>query len=215
MAVDEYRHKGLRKRLIDELRAEGAFSEIVLEAMGTVPRHFFLDSAFVELAYENRALPIDANQTISHPSTVAHQSTLLDLEKGSKVLEIGTGCGYQTAVLLALGFKVYSIERHLVLHQFAKKILSKISNKAYLSYGDGFKGIPALAPYDGIIVTCGAPEVPESLLGQLAIGGKMIIPVNAENDEQNMVLIKRISENEFEKSTTGKFRFVPMLERRV
>ena len=214
--TDTYKHQGLRKRLINELRETGNFDERVLEAMESVPRHYFLDSAFVELAYENRALPIDANQTISHPSTVAHQSSLLsDLKKGDKILEIGTGCGYQTAVLSALGFKVYSIERHQVLHQFAKKILQKIGAKAYLSYGDGFKGLKAFAPYKAVLVTCGAPNVPDSLLLQLEVGGKMVIPVDAGKGEQNMELISRISESEYEKTTTGKFKFVPMLERRV
>lgn len=214
--TDTYKHQGLRKRLISELRETGNFDERVLAAMESVPRHYFLDSAFVELAYENRALPIDANQTISHPSTVAHQSSLLShLKKGDKILEIGTGCGYQTAVLSALGFKVYSIERHQVLHQFAKKILQKIGAKAYLSYGDGFKGLKAFAPYKAVLVTCGAPNVPDSLLLQLEVGGKLVIPVDAGKGEQNMELISRISESDYEKTTTGKFKFVPMLERRV
>lgn len=211
---DSFKHQGLRNGLIQELRAQNAFNEEVLLAMSKVPRHFFLDSALAELAYENRALPIGLNQTISHPSTVAAQSTLLRIKKGQKILEIGTGCGYQTAVLAQCGAEVYSIERLKELHLKAKKILNSLKLRAHLSFGDGFKGFPALAPFDGIVVTCGASIVPKDLLKQLAIGGVMIIPVGENFGSQTMKRITRIDDKSFQEENFGEYKFVPMLEKR-
>jgi protein-L-isoaspartate(D-aspartate) O-methyltransferase len=211
---DSYKHQGLRSGLINELRSEGAFNEETLAAMSKVPRHFFLDSALAELAYENKALPIGLNQTISHPSTVAAQTTLLKVKKGDKVLEIGTGCGYQTAVLAQYGAEVYSIERLKELHLKAKRVLNALRLRAHLSFGDGFKGFPRLAPFDGIVVTCGASFVPEELLKQLAVGGIMIIPVGENYGSQTMKRITRIAPNEFQEENFGEFKFVPMLEKR-
>lgn len=212
---DSFKHKGMRQTLVAELRQEGIFNETVLEAMLAVPRHFFLDSALAELSYQNRALPIGLNQTISHPSTVAAQTTLLKVKKGAKILEIGTGCGYQTAVLAKLGADVYTIERLKELHIHAKKIMNVLKLKAHMSFGDGFKGFPKLAPFDGILVTCGASSVPEDLLKQLAIGGTMIIPVGEHYGSQTMKRITRLDINDFQEENFGEFKFVPMLEKRM
>lgn len=212
---DSFKHKGLRNGLINELKQEGGFNEDVLVAMSKVPRHFFLDSALAELSYENKALPIGLNQTISHPSTVAAQTTLLKAKKNDKILEIGTGCGYQTAVLAELGYKVYSIERLKGLHLEAKKILNKLKLRTHLSFGDGFKGLPTLAPFKGILVTCGASHIPKTLLSQLSVGGVMIIPVGENYGSQTMKRITRLSENDFQEESFGEFKFVPMLEKRL
>ena len=161
---DSYRHKGLRKKLIAELAGKGISDTKVLEAMNKVPRHFFLSSAFLEFAYENKAFQIGAGQTISQPYTVAFQSQLLEVEKGMKILEIGTGSGYQTAVLCELGAKVYSIERQKLLHDNAKSILNKMGYKPNLVYGDGYKGLPSFAPFDRVLITCAVPVIPNELL---------------------------------------------------
>lgn len=211
MLVDNYRHKGLRKKLIEELRQKGIKDEKVLQALDQVPRHFFLDNAFVEFAYSNKAFPIGAGQTISHPYTVAFQTELLQVEKGKKILEIGTGSGYQTAVLVKLGAKVYTIERQKELFDKTKILMNKMSIKANFYYGDGYKGNEVFKPYEGILVTCGAPFIPDDLVKQLAIGGRLVIPVG-DLDKQVMTLIVRKSETEFTKKEYGDFRFVPMLE---
>ncbi len=212
--IDSYRHKGLRKQLAEEIAEKGINDLRVIEAIGKIPRHFFLDTAFAEHAYENKAFPIGSGQTISHPYTVAFQSQLLKVEKGHKVLEIGTGSGYQTTVLCELGAKVYSIERQKELFDRTKRILSRMNySTAKLYYGDGYKGIPAYAPYDSIIVTCGAPFVPEDLLIQLKLGGRLVIPIGEE--KQIMTLITKVLENEYTKETFGDFKFVPMLERKA
>ncbi len=212
--IDSYRHKGLRKQLAEEIAGKGITDFRVIEAIGKVPRHFFLDTAFAEHAYENKAFPIGSGQTISHPYTVAFQSELLGIKKGHKVLEIGTGSGYQTTVLIELGAKVYSVERQKELFDKTKRILTKMKyTSAKLYYGDGYKGIPQYAPYDSIIVTCGAPFIPEDLLGQLKVGGRLVIPVGEQT--QIMTLVVRVSETEFTKKTFGDFRFVPMLERKA
>jgi len=208
---DTFKHQGLRKQLIDLLRDKGISNEQVLEAMNKVPRHLFLDSSFEAHAYQNKAFPIGADQTISHPFTVAFQSELLEVQNGHKILEIGTGCGYQTAVLLNLGAKVYSIERQQELFKKTQLFLPKLGYRAKrLIFGDGYKGLPIEAPFDSIIVTAGAPYVPQPLLAQLKIGGRLVIPVG--NDPQIMHLYVRKSETEFQKQTFGEFRFVPMLE---
>lgn len=210
---DSYRHKGLRKKLVEEITHKGIKDPDVLKAIGNVPRHFFLDTAFAEHAYENKAFPIGSGQTISHPYTVAFQSELLEVKKGQKILEIGTGSGYQTTVLCELGAKVFSIERQKELFDRTKLILKKMNYNAKLYYGDGYKGIPTWAPYDSIIVTCGAPFIPEDLLGQLKVGGKLVIPIGEE--KQIMTLVTRVSETEFTQKTFGDFRFVPMLEKKA
>ena len=211
---DSFRYKGMRKRLIEELREKGIINEEVLAALDAVPRHFFLDSSFAEQAYSNMPFQIGSGQTISHPYTVAFQTQLLELKKGEKVLEIGTGSGFQTSILAELGGKVYSIERHKELHLKAKLILRKLKLNAQLSFGDGFKGLPNFAPFDKVIITCGAPFVPVELVQQLKIGGIMIIPVG-EGETQQMQKITKISESETEIEELGVFSFVPMLEKKV
>lgn len=211
---DEYRHKGQRRRMLDELREMGIRDERVLEAMDGVPRHFFLSSAFDQFAYQNKAFQIGSGQTISKPHTVARQTELLQLEAGAKVLEIGTGSGYQCAVLCAMGYKVYSIERQRMLYDKAGPLLRQMGFKPSLFYGDGYKGKAVFAPFDGIIVTCGAPEIPEALLRQLAIGGRLVIPVG-EGDTQRMYCFTRKGEAEFAREEHGEFAFVPMLSSRA
>ena len=206
---DNFRHKGLRKQLINLLREKGIKSEAVLDAMGKIPRHLFLDTAFLNFAYEDKAFPIGAEQTISHPYTVAFQTELLELARGEKVLEIGSGCGYQTAVLCELGVKVYSIERQKELYDKTKRFLPKLGYRPNLYYGDGYLGKESFAPFDKIIITCGAPFIPEALLKQLKVGGIMIIPVGEE--VQEMIKVVRVDENNFEQKKFGDFKFVPML----
>jgi protein-L-isoaspartate(D-aspartate) O-methyltransferase len=200
--------------MIDELRALGIQSEEVLEAIDSVPRHFFLSSAFEQFAYQNKAFQIGSGQTISKPHTVAKQTELLNLEPGKKVLEIGTGSGYQCAVLCAMGYKVFSIERQRNLFEKAKPLLANMGFKPDLFYGDGYKGKDVFAPFDGIIVTCGAPEVPEALLMQLKVGGRLVIPVG-EGDTQRMFTLTRTSPADFEREEHGDFAFVPMLSSRA
>lgn len=199
--------------MLEQLREKGITNEKVLEAMDKVPRHWFLDDVFLEIAYQNKAFPIGCEQTISHPYTVARQSELLKIEKGEKVLEIGTGCGYQTSILFFLGAKVYSIERQKDLHIKTKKMLSDLRFRAHLKYGDGYKGLPAYGPFDKIIVTAGAPVIAKPLLQQLTVGGRLVIPVG--EGKQIMTVIDRVSETEFNKQELGEFSFVPMLENKV
>ncbi|MGI6321261.1 MAG: protein-L-isoaspartate(D-aspartate) O-methyltransferase [Bacteroidales bacterium] len=208
--VDSYRHQGLRKKLVDEVRRKGIEDERVLDAINTLPRHYFMDSSFLEHAYEDKAFPIGQGQTISQPYTVAFQTQLLEVEKNDKILEIGTGSGYQAAVLYLMGAKVFSIERQRELFLKSKEFFRKFKYKITSFYGDGYKGLPVYAPFDKIIVTCGAPFIPEDLLSQLKIGGKMVIPVG--DNVQKMLVVEKISENEIKKTEYGDFRFVPMLE---
>jgi len=208
---DTLKHQGLRNKLVTLLKDKGIKDDAVLTAMAKVPRHLFLDSSFERHAYQNKAFPIGADQTISHPFTVAFQTELLQLKTAAIVLEIGTGCGYQTAVLLEMKVKVYSIERQLELFKKTKLFLPKLGYRAkQLIFGDGYKGLPEKAPFDGIVVTAGAPFVPKPLLSQLKIGGRLVIPIG--DDPQIMHLYVRKSETEFSKETFGEFRFVPMLE---
>ena len=211
---DTFKHKGKRKILIAELRAKGIADEKILEAFDAIPRHFFLDLAFEEQAYSNMAFQIGSGQTISHPYTVAFQTQLLEVEKGMKVLEIGTGSGFQTCILGKLGVKIVSIERHRDLHLKAKKMLEFFNINAKLFFGDGYAGNQSYAPYDRILVTCGAPDVPRELMNQLKIGGYMVIPVG-EGDEQKMLKITKKNNEEFSILELGTFKFVPMLERTV
>ena len=213
MPVDDFKHQGRRKMLVDLLMTKGIEDKKVLEAINIVPRHLFLDSAFVEFAYRDEAFPIAAGQTISHPYTVAFQTQLLDVHPTEKVLEIGTGSVYQTAVLVAIGAEVFTIERQNELFDFSKIILKKINlEPRYQTYGDGYKGLPSFAPFDKIIVTAGAPEIPNDLLHQLKVGGVMVIPVGEKS--QQMIVIIRLDEEKYEKYEFGDFKFVPMLESR-
>lgn len=196
--------------MVKTVKKKGITDEKVLAAIGKIPRHLFMDSSFEDHAYQDKAFPIAADQTISQPYTVAFQTELLEVKKGEKVLEIGTGSGYQTAVLCELGAKVYSIERQRELYKKTKSFLSKIGYRPkHLSFGDGYKGLPEYAPFDKIIVTAGAPEVPKELLGQLKVGGRMVIPVGSE--VQTMTLFIRKSAKEFDRKEYGAFRFVPLL----
>ena len=210
---DTHKHQGLRNQLVKTIESKGIRDENVLNAIAKVPRHLFMDSSFVDFSYQDKAFPISAEQTISQPYTVAFQTELLQVKQNSKILEIGTGSGYQTAVLLEMGAKVYTIERQNELFKKTKLFLPKIGCKPKkIIFGDGYKGLPEDAPFDGIIVTAGAPYVPNPLLAQLKIGGRLVIPVG--DDVQTMTLFVRTSEKDFEKHELGKFRFVPMLKKR-
>ncbi len=208
--VDNYREKGARKRLVNKLREKGIEDEAVLAAIGKVPRHFFFDETFWLQAYKDIAFPIGDGQTISQPYTVAYQSQLLHIKKGDKVLEIGTGSGYQTCILLELGANVFTIERQERLFERTSHVLPRIHYPANFFCGDGSKGIPEHAPYDKIIVTAGAPFVPSDLLKQLRIGGIMVIPVGTEG-EQKMITVLRVNETDYEKIVLDTFRFVPLV----
>lgn len=208
---DNFKHKGKRNRLVELLESKGIHDKNVLKAIGKVPRHLFLDSSFENHAYQNKAFPIGAEQTISHPYTVAFQSQLLNVKHGDKILEIGTGSGYQTAVLLEMGAKVYTIERQKELFDKTKILLRKMFyNPTYIAFGDGYVGLPTHAPFDKVIVTAGAPYVPDALLDQLNINGTLVIPIGIE--EQKMTTFFRKNNNEYEKKIFGSFKFVPMLE---
>lgn len=210
---DTYRHKGMRQQLVDLLRRKDITDEKVLNAINDVPRHIFLDSSFVELAYQDMAFPIGSGQTISQPHTVAFQSQLLEVSKGMKVLEIGTGSGYQACVLAAMGAKVYSIERQRNLYFKTKEILEKLPYRIKTFLGDGFEGLPTYAPFDRIIITAGAPEIPQKLIEQLNTGGIMVIPIDDEKGTgQKMLRIKKRQDNTIESEEFGDFRFVPMLK---
>ncbi len=207
---DSFKHKGKRKLLLEKLRLKGITDERVLLAMDQVPRHFFMDSSFLEHAYSDKAFPIAADQTISQPYTVAKQTELLKTAPGHKILEIGTGSGYQSAVLVALGVELYTIERQNELFKKASLQLRKMGFKPkQMIFGDGYNGHSEQAPYDGIIVTAGAPFVPKPLLSQLNIGGRLVIPLG--DKDQIMTLFVRVSQNKFEKSTFGSCKFVPLL----
>ena len=211
MHRDTFKHKGKRQQLAAIVAAKGVKDKKVLEAIKSIPRHLFMDSSFEDHAYQDKAFPIAADQTISQPYTVAFQTELLEIERGNTVLEIGTGSGYQTAVLCELGAKVYSIERQQELYKKTKIFLSKIGYRPkYLSFGDGYKGLPEYAPFDKIIVTAGAPYVPNALLSQLKVGGRLVIPIG--ENVQIMTLFIRKSNKEFDKKEYGDFRFVPLLE---
>ena len=209
--IDNSKHKGLRKRLVDQLIKKGIKSNEVLNAINIIPRHLFIDKDFESHAYIDKAFPIGSDQTISQPYTVAFQTSLLNIKPNQKVLEIGTGSGYQTAILVKLNAKVYTIERQ---YDLFRKVIKRLPLLGYepelIKYGDGYLGIKEHAPYDKIIITAGAIDIPKTLLLQLKIGGIMVIPVG--KNIQEMTCVKRISKNKFEKELMGKFSFVPMLK---
>jgi protein-L-isoaspartate(D-aspartate) O-methyltransferase len=210
---DNYRHKGLRRKLAEHLKEKGITDKRVLKAIETVPRHLFLDNAFVEFAYLDKAFPIGAGQTISQPFTVAFQTELLDIKKGDKVLELGTGSGYQTAILIEMGARVFSIERQKPLYDRAKRLLPQLGFLPKFFYGDGYKGLPSFAPFDKIIVTAGAPLLPKGLMGQMKQEGVMVVPVG----EKDLHIMKRLIKGEgsaYQVVDFGEFRFVPLLEER-
>ncbi len=209
--VDTYQHKGLRKRLVDLLLTKGITDQRVLEAINTIPRHFFLDSAFDLIAYEDRAFPIAADQTISQPYTVAYQTQLLQVKKGEKVLEIGTGSIYQSSVLAEIGARVYTIERQKKLFESQKDFVfrSKYPNIKFF-YGDGFEGLPSYAPFDKIIITAAAPFIPPKLIEQLKLGGMMVIPLD-EGETQRMLRITKLLDATLKEESFEEFSFVPML----
>jgi protein-L-isoaspartate(D-aspartate) O-methyltransferase len=210
--LDTYKTKGLRKALVEGLKDKGITSLPVLSAIEKIPRHLFMDSSFLQYAYQDRAFPIGEGQTISQPFTVATQSELLQVKPKEKILEIGTGSGYQASVLVELGAKVFTIERHRALFLKTKELLKDLKYNAKCFYGDGYAGLPNFAPFDKIIVTCGAPFVPEALKEQLKVGGILVIPVG--EDDQKMQVYTKLSETEFSCEEHGDFRFVPMLKSR-
>lgn len=208
---DTAKHQGLRNQLITVLKEKGITDVAVLDAIQKIPRHLFLNSSFEDYAYQDKAFPIGAGQTISQPYTVAFQSQLLEVQKDHKVLEIGTGSGYQTAVLCTIGAKVYTVERQNELFKSTSLLLPKLGIRPkHISFGDGYKGLPNHAPFDSIIVTAGAPIIPKPLMAQLKIGGRLVIPLGEEH--QIMTLLIRKNETQFEKHEFGEFRFVPLLE---
>jgi protein-L-isoaspartate(D-aspartate) O-methyltransferase len=208
--IDTYKHKGLRKQLVINIKQKGIKEENVLAAIEKIPRHLFLDSSFIDFAYQDKPFPIGNGQTISQPYTVAFQSELLKIKKNEKVLEVGTGSGYQACVLIELGAKVFTIERQKDLFIKTKTFLPSIGYRPRMFYGDGYAGLPAFAPFDKIIVTAGAPFIPEALITQLKVGGILVVPVG--EDIQTMISLEKINENEIIKSEHGTFRFVPLLE---
>lgn len=208
---DSFRHKGLRKKLIQQLRDKGIKNEEILEAMNNVPRHLFMDSGFIHFSYQDKAFPIGAGQTISQPYTVAFQTQLLNPIKFEKVLEVGTGSGYQCAILMELKMIVFTIERQRELYLKAQDQLKKLSYNPRIFYGDGYAGLPTYGPFDKILVTAGAPSIPEKLLEQLKVGGRMVVPVG-DKTKQVMTLIEKTGESNYSKSEHGTFLFVPMLK---
>jgi len=210
--IDNYRHKGLRKQLVQIVADKGITNNKVLEALNSVPRHLFLDKAFEEQAYKDKALPILSGQTISQPYTVAYQTELLDPQPTDKILEIGTGSGYQAAVLSHLGKKIYSIERHQELYKHTANLINQLGYTSVRTlYGDGYLGSPRFAPFDKILVTAGATFVPPALLEQLAIGGYVVIP-SGKSDIKKMKRIVKTGVESYEEQVYGEFRFVPFLQ---
>jgi protein-L-isoaspartate(D-aspartate) O-methyltransferase len=210
---DAYLHKGLRKQLVNLLKEKGITDTAVLDAIGSIPRHFFLDSAFDRIAYEDRAFPIAADQTISQPYTVAYQTQLLQIKPGDKVLEIGTGSMYQTTVLAQMGAKVFTIERQKQLFdQTTKYIFKEQYPNIYFHFGDGFEGLPEFAPFDKILITAAAPSIPEKLWEQLKVGGKMVIPVDESDTTQRMLRLTKKKDGKEKRESFDEFSFVPMLE---
>lgn len=210
MFEDTFQHQGMRRKLVEDVRRKGITDEAVLAAIGAVPRHLFMDNSFIQFAYADKAFPIAAGQTISQPYTVAFQTQALNIKKYDKVLEVGTGSGYQAAVLCQMGAIVFTIERQRKLYEFACKLLPSIGYHPQFFYGDGYLGLPTYGPFDKIVVTAGAESIPEPLKQQLVLGGRMVIPVGKRN-MQVMKIISRVSEDEFTEEDSGGFIFVPLL----
>jgi protein-L-isoaspartate(D-aspartate) O-methyltransferase len=208
---DNFLHKGLRKKLVNEIRRKGLEDEEVLGAIERVPRHNFMDSSFVKFAYKDQAFPIGAGQTISQPYTVAFQTSLLQVRKRDKILEIGTGSGYQAAVLLEMGANVFSIERQKELYLKAKATLSELGYHPNLFYGDGYLGMPTYGPFDKVLITAAAPEVPKLLLDQMKIGGRLVVPIGGAGS-QIMTLVEKTGKNDYVTTGHGYFVFVPMIK---
>ena len=213
--VDSYKHKGMRMKLVEKVRGKGIRDEKVLKAMQEVPRHIFMDSSFAEHAYEDKAFPIGSDQTISQPYTVAFQSELLQVKRGDKILEVGTGSGYQACILAEMGAKVFSIERHRKLYLKAREILGMLNYyRVKIFYGDGFEGLPTFGPFDKMILTAAAPVIPEKLIEQLKVGGTIVIPLG-ENDSQIMKTLVKQNDGTLEGEEHGYFKFVPMLRNKA
>ena len=212
MQEDNYRHKGMRKSLVEELKNKGISDENVLNAINTVPRHVFLDSSFLNFAYQDKAFPIGSGQTISQPFTVAFQSSLLEIKKNMKVLEIGTGSGYQACVLAEMGAKVFSIERQRKLYTKTKAFLAEFPYRIKMFLGDGNKGLPTYGPFDRIIITAAAPEIPQALIDQMKVGGMMVIPLSENENCQTMLRLTKQEDGTLKREEYGDFRFVPMLK---
>jgi protein-L-isoaspartate(D-aspartate) O-methyltransferase len=208
---DTFEAKGKRKKLVAELRQKGITDEEVLRAVDTVPRHLFMDPAFLSHAYVDKAFPLTSGQTISQPYTVAFQTSLLKVKKRGKILEVGTGSGYQAAILIEMGAKVFTIERHRELFIKAQRTLTSLGYSADFFYGDGYEGKPQYGPFDGIVITAAAPEVPRALLQQLKTGGRMVIPVG-NSGSQVMTVVERTGDDNFDFTEHGTFLFVPMLK---
>ena len=208
---DTLRHQGLRKRLVEGIRIKGIKDDKVLAAIGKVPRHLFMESSFLQFAYKDQAFPIGAGQTISQPFTVAMQTYLLQVERHDKILEVGTGSGYQAAVLLEMGATVYTIERQRELYLKSQALLPQIGYHPKFFYGDGYKGLPTYGPFDKIIITAGAPEIPMDLIAQLKVGGRLVIPMGPR-EKQTMYVVVKTSETEYYKESHGTYVFVPMLK---
>lgn len=215
MQIDTYRHKGMRKKLVEEIKSKGISDENVLKAIETVPRHFFMDTSFTEIAYQDKPFPIGCGQTISQPYTVAFQTQLLEVKKGMKVLEVGTGSGYQACILETMGAKVFTIERIRELYINTKKFFQEYGYKSKIFYGDGYKGLPTFAPFDRIIVTAAAPEIPEALLQQLKTGGILVIPVDESSGTQIMKKVIKTNNDSYTEEQHGYFRFVPLLKNKI
>jgi protein-L-isoaspartate(D-aspartate) O-methyltransferase len=209
--TDSFEAKGLRKKLVEGLRQKGITDEEVLRSIGAVPRHIFMDPAFLSHAYADKAFPISSGQTISQPYTVAVQTSLLQVKKRDKVLEVGTGSGYQAAVLAEMGVKVYTIERYRELYLKSQRILGSLGYNIHFFYGDGYEGKPQYGPYDAILITAAAPSIPDALLQQLRTGGRLVVPLG-DSDVQVMTVVVRTGPDTFEQSVHGNFVFVPMLK---
>lgn len=212
MQEDNYRHKGMRKSLVEELKNKGISDENVLNAINAVPRHVFLDSSFLNFAYQDKAFPIGSGQTISQPFTVAFQSSLLEIKKNMKVLEIGTGSGYQACVLAEMGAKVFSIERQRKLYTKTKAFLAEFPYRIKMFLGDGNKGLPTYGPFDRILITAAAPEIPQALIDQLKVGGMMVIPLCENDEHQTMLRLTKQEDGNLKREEYGDFKFVPMLK---
>ncbi|HKK82375.1 MAG TPA: protein-L-isoaspartate(D-aspartate) O-methyltransferase [Prolixibacteraceae bacterium] len=211
MVHDSLRHKGMRRKLVETVAGKGITDPLVLDAIGRVPRHLFMESSFVKFAYKDQAFPIGAGQTISQPYTVAFQTQLLNAPSNSKILEVGTGSGYQAAVLLEIGAQVFTIERQRELYVKVQQVLPKIGYHPRFFFGDGYKGLPTYGPFDGIVVTAGAPYIPDDLKQQLNVGARLVIPVS-KDEHQVMTVVERVSENKFDEKQYGMFSFVPLLK---